>query len=52
MECMIEHNNHNGIYYGDIISNIGNIDKNEYKLNIDKIIDNINEIIKKLEEIK
>ena len=29
MECIIEHKNHKGIYYGEIIENIDN--NNEYK---------------------
>ena len=55
MECIKEehnkeHNNHKGINYQDILNNINN--NNEYKEYIDKLIDNINEIINKLEDIK
>jgi len=50
MECIKEHKNHKGIYYGDILANIDN--NNEFKKCLEKLINNINEIIKKLEEIK
>jgi len=50
MKCTIDHNNHKCINYTDII---GDIDINkEYKEHIDILINNINEIINKLEEIK
>ena len=50
MQCTKEHKTHKGIYYGDIMDNIDN--NNEYKRYIDMLINNIDEIIKKLEEIK
>jgi len=50
MKCAKEHKNHKGTYYGDIIANIDN--NNEYKKYIDKLINNIDEIIKQLEEVK
>ena len=50
MECIEEeHNNHKGVFYGDMLSSN---DMNEYKKYLDIFIDKINEIIAKLEEIK
>ena len=43
MKCAREHKNHKEIYYGDIMDNIDN--NNEYKKYIDKLINNIDEII-------
>ena len=49
MECIEEHYDHEGINYTDIIIKINN---NEFKEYRDKLIENINEIIYKLENIK
>ena len=50
MKCVKEHKNHKGIYFGDIMANIDN--NNEYKEYINKLINNIDEIINRLEEVK
>jgi len=50
MQCIREHKNHKGINFTDIMANIDN--NNEYKNYIDKLINNIDEIIKELEEVK
>ena len=50
IQCIKEHENHKNINFTDIINKI--VDNNEYKEYIDKLINNINEIIYKLEDIK
>jgi len=50
MKCVKEHKNHKGINLIDIMANIDN--NNEYKEYIDKLLNTIDEIIKKLEETK
>jgi len=50
LQCIKEHKNHKEIFYGDIMANIDN--NNEYKEYINKLINNIDEMIKKLEKVK
>lgn len=49
MECIEEHNEHEGINYTDLIIKSNNT---ELKEHIDKLIENIDEIIYKLEDVK